>query len=108
MSREFMEHLQQHEWKGNIRELKNIIERAVILADNAELTVDNLPTELQVTSFQTNGPLSAFDLASVEKLHIQRVLNHTKGNKTEAARLLNIGLTTLYRKIEEYRLSHEP
>ncbi len=108
MSREFMDRLQQHEWKGNIRELKNVIERAVILADNAELTVDNLPTELQVTSFRTNGPLSAFDLASVEKLHIQRVLNHTKGNKTEAARLLNIGLTTLYRKIEEYRLSHEP
>ncbi|HEX9509227.1 MAG TPA: sigma-54 dependent transcriptional regulator [Puia sp.] len=107
MSREFLEHLQQHEWKGNIRELKNIIERAVILADNPQLTVDNLPTELQVTSFHANGPLSAFDLASVEKLHIQRVLNHTKGNKTEAARLLNIGLTTLYRKIDEYRLSHE-
>ena len=48
--------------------------------------------------------LSGFDLASVEKLHIQKVLIHTKGNKTEAARLLNIGLTTLYRKIEEYSL----
>lgn len=107
MSREFLEHLQQHNWKGNIRELKNIIERAVIIADTPELTVDHLPTELQVTSFHQNGPLSAFDLASVEKLHIQRVLNHTKGNKTEAARLLNIGLTTLYRKIEEYRLSHD-
>ena len=107
MSPEFLQHLQQHEWKGNIRELKNVIERAVILADNPLLTVDNLPAELQVTSFHSNGPLSAFDLASVEKLHIQRVLNHTKGNKTEAARLLNIGLTTLYRKIEEYKLLHE-
>lgn len=108
MSPGFLDRLQQHEWKGNIRELKNIIERAVILADTQELTVDNLPAELQVASFHSSGPLSAFDLASVEKLHIQRVLNHTKGNKTEAARLLNIGLTTLYRKIEEYRLSHEP
>jgi two-component system, NtrC family, response regulator len=107
MSQEFMAHLQQHDWKGNIRELKNILERAVILADTPELTVDNLPTELQVTHFHINGPLSAFDLNSVEKLHIQRVLNHTKGNKTEAARLLNIGLTTLYRKIEEYHLSFE-
>ena len=107
MSPEFMEHLQQHEWKGNIRELKNIIERAVILADGPELTVSNLPSELQVASFRSNGPLSAFDMASVEKLHIQRVLNHTKGNKTEAARLLNIGLTTLYRKIEEYHITHE-
>ena len=49
--------------------------------------------------------LPAFDLASVEKLHIQRVLNHTKGNKVEAARLLNIGLTTVYRKMEEYGLN---
>jgi len=107
MSPGFLEHLQQHEWKGNIRELKNIIERAVILADGPQLTVENLPSELQVASFRTNGPISAFDMASVEKLHIQRVLNHTKGNKTEAARLLNIGLTTLYRKIDEYHLSHE-
>ena len=107
MSKEFLDHLQQHEWKGNIRELKNIIERAVILSDGPQLTVDNLPTELQVTSLRHTGPISAFDLASVEKLHIQRVLNHTRGNKTEAARLLNIGLTTLYRKIEEYKLSYE-
>lgn len=49
-------------------------------------------------------PMSAFDLSSVEKLHIQRVLNYTRGNKVEAARLLNIGLTTVYRKIEEYGL----
>src|SRR5260221_2451245 len=107
MSKEFLDRLQQHEWKGNIRELKNIIERAVILSDDPQLTVDNLPSELQVSNPRTTGPLSAFDLASVEKLHIQRVLNHTKGNKTEAARLLNIGLTTLYRKIEEYKLSYE-
>ena len=107
ISREFLEQLQQHEWKGNIRELKNIIERAVILAEGPMLTVDDLPSELQVTGLRMTGPISAFDLASVEKLHIQRVLNHTRGNKTEAARLLNIGLTTLYRKIEEYRLSFE-
>jgi two-component system NtrC family response regulator len=107
ISKDFLDHLQQHEWKGNIRELKNIIERAVILADGPMLSVDNLPSELQVTGLRIGGPLSAFDLASVEKLHIQRVLNHTRGNKTEAARLLNIGLTTLYRKIEEYKLSYE-
>jgi two-component system NtrC family response regulator len=48
MSKDFLDHLQQHEWKGNIRELKNIIERAVILSDGPQLTVDNLPSELQV------------------------------------------------------------
>ena len=105
MSNEFLEHLQHHEWKGNIRELKNVIERAVILAEGNELTVDNLPVELQIQNLQSQNGISAFDLSSVEKLHIQRVLNHTKGNKTEAARLLNIGLTTLYRKIEEYNIS---
>jgi two-component system NtrC family response regulator len=104
MDKEFVGHLQQNDWKGNIRELKNVLERAVILADGNELTIDCLPLELQSSGYQPQS-LSAFDLASVEKLHIQRVLNHTKGNKTEAAKLLNIGLTTLYRKIEEYNLS---
>ncbi|MEI9934547.1 MAG: sigma-54 dependent transcriptional regulator [Ferruginibacter sp.] len=102
MSKEFLEQLQMHDWKGNIRELKNVMERAVILANSNELTTDNLPLDIQTAS--SSHTLSAFDLASVEKLHIQRVLNHTKGNKTEAAKLLNIGLTTLYRKIEEYGL----
>jgi DNA-binding NtrC family response regulator len=55
-------------------------------------------------SMAQGQPMSAFDLSSVEKLHIQRVLNYTNGNKVEAARLLNIGLTTVYRKIEEYGL----
>jgi len=104
MSSEFIERLQQHDWKGNIRELKNIMERAVILATGPQLSVDSLPIELQLINYKPQN-LSAFDLASVEKLHIQRVLNHTRGNKTETAKLLNIGLTTLYRKIDEYGLT---
>ncbi|MFT3934763.1 MAG: sigma-54 dependent transcriptional regulator [Chitinophagaceae bacterium] len=104
MDTAFIERLQQHQWKGNIRELKNIMERAVILATGNELTVENLPIEMQWQSAPNSPVLSAFDLASVEKLHILRVLHHTNGNKTETARLLNIGLTTLYRKIEEYKL----
>jgi two-component system NtrC family response regulator len=44
-------------------------------------------------------------LAIVEKNHIQKVMRHTQGNKTEAARLLNIGLTTLYRKIQDYGIN---
>lgn len=99
----FMERLQQHDWKGNIRELKNIMERAVILSAGSELMIDTLPLEMQQKK-TVQSSMSAFDLASVEKLHIQRVLIHTHGNKTETAKLLNIGLTTLYRKIEEYGL----
>ena len=48
--------------------------------------------------------LSAFSMQSVEKLHIQKLLNYTKGNKAEAARLLEIGIATLYRKLEEYNI----
>jgi len=103
MAPAFVEKLQLHEWKGNIRELKNVLERAVILADGDELMVEHLPFDLQIADKSSNI-LSAFDLASVEKLHIIKVLHHTKNNKTEAAKLLNIGLATLYRKIEEYKL----
>jgi len=103
MSKEFIDKLQQHSWKGNIRELKNAIERAVIVANGMELDVIHLPSELRETHSR-QGILSAFDLSSVEKLHIQRVLIHTNHNKAEAARLLNIGLATLYRKIEDYQL----
>jgi DNA-binding NtrC family response regulator len=103
MSREFQDTLVNHEWKGNIRELKNIIERAVILTSEKELTIANLPLDFQNGS-RKGQALSAFELSSMEKLHIQRVLNYTEGNKMAAARLLNIGLTTLYRKIEEYKI----
>lgn len=101
---ECLEKLESYEWVGNIRELKNIVERAVILADSDTLTTDLLPFDIQQPRQQTKGTLSAFSMASVEKLHIQKVLNYTKGNKAETARLLEIGIATLYRKIEEYGL----
>lgn len=106
VSKPYLEALKQHSWKGNIRELKNIIERSVILTDGTELIIDSLPVELQqLNSTGTKEKtLSAFDLASAEKIHIQKVLNYTNGNKTETAKLLNIALTTLYRKLDEYQI----
>ncbi len=108
ISKEYAEALNQHQWPGNIRELKNVIERSVILEDSDGLTLQTLPIEIQSSAHhvQSSGKqLSAFDLASAEKIHIQKVLNYTNGNKTETARLLNIALTTLYRKLEEYKIS---
>jgi DNA-binding NtrC family response regulator len=96
---EFLNLLKRHQWKGNIRELKNIIERAVILANDA-LTPALLPPQFNNQNTDTNS----LGLQSIEKQHISKVLAYTKGNKTETARLLGIGLTTLYRKIEEYGL----
>lgn len=107
ISERYIEVLKQHNWKGNIRELKNVIERSVILTGTAELSTDTLPPEFQFAFKGTSSDkqLSAFALASAEKLHIQKVLNYTNGNKTEAARLLNIALTTLYRKLDEYKIN---
>jgi two-component system NtrC family response regulator len=101
---DFIEALKAYHWPGNIRELKNVIERAVILCgENGILDSTLLPYEMQhAHPVQHHHQLSAFSIASVEKLHILKVLNHTKGNKAEAARLLEIGPATLYRKMEEY------
>lgn len=99
----FLTQLEKYDWPGNVRELKNVIERAMILCDGQELDVSLLPYEFEHhTKTLTTNP--SFDLASVEKQHIQRILNHTEGNKAEAARLLNIGIATLYRKLNEYKL----
>ncbi len=100
MDENFLKALKSHPWKGNIRELKNVIERCVILVDGNKLTADLLPFDFNVSS----DP-NVFDLTVIEKNHIQKVLRHTQGNKTEAARLLNIGLTTLYRKIQDYGIT---
>ena len=72
--------------------------------DGAVLTVSDLPFDIQQSVLESEGGkgYSEFDLAQVEKAHIRKVLQYTGGNKTEAARLMHIGLTTLYRKIEEY------
>ena len=108
LSPDFLQALKLHQWPGNTRELKNVIERSVILSTSDELTTETLPQELRNNLIQTttknDRQFSAFELASAEKLHIQKVLNYTNGNKTETSRLLNIALTTLYRKIEEYNL----
>ncbi|KQS26786.1 sigma-54 dependent transcriptional regulator [Dyadobacter sp. Leaf189] len=104
LSADFIAALQRNRWTGNIRELKNIIERSVILTDEPVLGTETLPADLLQERTGSSKNLSAFSLASAEKLHVQKVLNYTKGNKAEAARLLEIGIATLYRKIEEYKL----
>lgn len=103
-SEEFLKKLEMYKWVGNIRELKNVIERAVILSDD-QLEIDSLPFEIQQSEpTSKNGQLSAFSMESIEKLHIQKVLNYARGNKAETARLLEIGIATLYRKLEEYNI----
>lgn len=109
VSSDYLKALKNHPWKGNIRELRNVIERSVILTDSSELEIDSLPLDISVYNNEIDSSqtkiMSAFSMASAEKMQIQKVLNHTKGNKAEAARLLEIGIATLYRKVEEYKIS---
>jgi DNA-binding NtrC family response regulator len=102
LSPDFLSRLLGYDWKGNIRELRNVLERAVLLADGDTLTPADLPFDLQLSgTAETPDSLSLQDL---EKQHIRRVLAQAGGNKTRAAELLGIGLTTLYAKIKEYGL----
>ncbi|PJJ08347.1 DNA-binding NtrC family response regulator [Flavobacterium sp. 1] len=101
---DFMSKMETYHWPGNVRELKNVIERSVILVNDDVLTQDVLPYEIQHQIDHSKKTLSAFSMQSIEKLHIQKVLNYTKGNKAEAARLLEIGVATLYRKLDEYNI----
>lgn len=100
ISPDALQALEAHSWKGNIRELRNVMERAVILSDGAFIQLADLPSDIQ----HPHSTASNLSLAEVEKAHIQKILLHTGGNKTRTAGLLQIGLATLYRKLEEYNL----
>lgn len=107
ISPECMKRLKQYRWNGNTRELRNVIERCVILADGNEITTDLLPVEIQSDNGDsfTDLPYYRMDLSTLEKQHIRRTLEYTNGNKTKAAGLLGIALTTLYRKLSAYNMS---
>jgi transcriptional regulator with PAS, ATPase and Fis domain len=95
------------QWKGNVRELDNVIEHTMILADGDRIMLKNLPSVI-IASSQTN-PGFTFNLRDAmrqfEKQHILRALDHAAQDRKEAARLLDISLSSLYRKIEELEIS---
>ena len=98
----FLKILNHHSWRGNIRELRNVIERAVIVANGDTLTSDLLPFDFLSDASEDTG--LTLNLANIESQYIRKAMSQSKGNKTEASRLLGIGLSTLYRKIEDYKL----
>jgi DNA-binding NtrC family response regulator len=100
--------LLRHRWPGNVRELEHTIERAVLLGRNSTIGVDDLPAFLRASD-QRKLPLSeavarSFTLRDLEREYIERVLESTNGNKSEAAKILGVDRTTLYRKLEEFKL----
>ena len=104
MTPEYLTALKNAEWHGNIRELKNVVECSCIVSDGM-LAWEDLPLDLQHPSEEVESANSDFELAVIERKHITKVLQYTHGNKTETARLLKIGLATLYRKIETYQIT---
>ena len=98
--------LMDYSYPGNIRELKSIIQSAVNLARNRSITANALPDHLRrrqsISRCQNESNEPMVPLAQVEKSHILRVYRHTNRNKSQAARLLGIGLNTLRRKLKSY------
>jgi DNA-binding NtrC family response regulator len=95
-----------HSWPGNIRELDNVIERAMILGNGEWITPDDLPPAIQHDS--STLPNIADNLKEAirayERIHIAGVLRRVAGDKRKAAALLGLGLSSLYRKIEELHI----
>lgn len=99
--------LQRYPWPGNVRELKNVLERAAILAPSGELmSADFLPDEFHALGRPAKPGSDAADesLRALEARHIGKLMTTLEGNKPEVSKRLGIGLTTLYRKLQEYGL----
>ena len=113
ISTEAMRALMHYAWPGNIRELENVIERAVTLGagggEGGELGVEDLPPSLleDAGPAETEALPVVSTIREVEKAHIARVLKFTGGQVSKAARSLGIDRRTLYRKIEAYKIQPE-
>jgi two-component system NtrC family response regulator len=94
--------LLRYNWPGNIRELRNVIERSIILAENGIISERCLPRELVESAETTSATLT---LASVEKQHILKLLDFHGGNRQQTAEALGISRKTLYRKLTEYGIN---
>ncbi len=101
ISRNAMDLLKAHEWPGNVRELQNAMERAVLVCQGKEIEPADLPFQLVDAGKQLPNNKS---LSALEKLHIQRVLQETEWNISQASRWLEIDRVTLYNKIKKYGL----
>jgi transcriptional regulator with PAS, ATPase and Fis domain len=112
VSAEVMDAFKKHAWPGNIRELRNVLERGVIMAGQGTIQMAHLPYDFGVAA-GSRPPAQVFEPESVrlsvgtsvseaEKALIQLTLQHTKNNKTRAAEILGISLKTLFNKLKEY------
>jgi DNA-binding NtrC family response regulator len=101
--------VRQYPWPGNIRELKNVIQRAVLLAKGAELTPDLLPQRIRDASpsvadpgFKESPIQMGMTLEEVEKEYLKMTLSSLSGNKKKAAAVLGISRRALYNKLKRF------
>src|SRR5262249_49796536 len=112
VTKQAMHALMAYNWPGNIRELRNAVERMVVLDTDGRLDVDDLPEEIAPLGESIDDAglgarggvelLIGRPLTDVEKYYIERALELSGGRREEAATMLGIGERTLYRKIKEY------
>lgn len=100
ISGDAMKSLRSYRWSGNVRELENVLERALLLAANGRIELTHLPEELRQA---TESSTYAQSLEEMEKLHIKRILQNSKDYE-EAARILGIDRATLWKKRKKYNL----
>ena len=121
ISKDALRALVNYEWLGNVRELENAIERAVIIASGRQIEADDLPEAISKRAFELNAQARQerakaagegrninleiefpATMDEIEKQAIELALDYTAGDKSRASRLLNIGRKTLYRKLDQY------
>ena len=113
ISKEALDMLQRYEWKGNIRELKNTMENMVVLSNRDTLEVEDIPVYIRnkVESKEDKETMYPMDLNMavqiLEKNKIQEALEKTSGNRSKAAKILNIPRTTLYYKMDQYEIRNK-
>ena len=95
--KEAMKILKDYTFPGNVRELENIIERAIILEKGKELTPESLPQSLKVFQIETFEPGEIKTMWELDRAYAKRVLDMLGGNKTKAAAALGISRTSLWR-----------
>jgi two-component system response regulator PilR (NtrC family) len=105
---EVMRLFMSYEWKGNIREMQNVIERAIIFAEDDVIKISDIgPLGHHTVALTEENQNLQTAVRAYEREHICRVLNKYNWNKIEAAKALNVGLSSLYRKIDELEINHK-
>lgn len=104
LSPEALELLGAYDFPGNVRELRNIIEQAVLKSDGEVIEAEHLPDYLRSAARFMHSRIHKPSLAEIEAVYIREVLEHTRGNKTRAAEILGISRKNLYEKMRRYNV----